>query len=293
MRPFYEFLREERQYCAVLAHLLMSRRDNVSKFVDLINRYLPETERFADDGEAEIYLEYAYLRDTWDALKAELRVEPRRNRATSYDAVNLKKREFVIDLLRRVPSLQGIAGSTLPETAMMWNEYFMGTAGRRIIREVASPALWSVAGLEEQFGGEPDVFYDLCRVKWSFRIKPDLVVLLPRQRPICVEAKMESGEGTYPTGSECAIVDRVMGERRRCGQFELQQFMFGTLLGTPCHPMVIAKIGDPGPEKPRLSWGEAFTSLDASKSIPFVQRFLESNESLLRSYAWHRIWNGG
>ena len=35
--PFYQFLREERQFCAVLAHLLMQKGGNLRAFIELLN----------------------------------------------------------------------------------------------------------------------------------------------------------------------------------------------------------------------------------------------------------------
>jgi hypothetical protein len=293
MRPFYEFVREERQYCAVLAHLLMSSGENLRTFVQLVNQQLADARPFEYSEGTEIYLEYSYLRDKWRELSSPLREDPRTNRRGAYDAVNLKKREFIADLLLGLPEVQDLDPPDASRGAAAWNQYFMGSTGGRIVREVASPALWPVSGLAAQFAHAPATFYALCKVKWSFRIKPDLVMVMPDQRPLCIEAKMESPEGAYPTGSECGVVDGVMGAVTRCRQFELQDFMFSELLGTPCQSLVIAqkpaRVGGP----PALSWGAIFTALDHSRSIPFVERFLHSNENLIASYAFNRVTEGG
>jgi hypothetical protein len=104
---------------------------------------------------------------------------------------------------------------------------------------------------------------------------------------------MESPEGSYPTGTECGVVDGIMGTITRCGQFELQDFMFRELLGTPCQALVVAQRPMRRQGPPALSWGAVFTALDRTGSLPFVERFLNKNENLLRSYAFHRLAEGG
>jgi len=161
-----------------------------------------------------------------------------------------------------------------PETEQGFNEHFMAGAGTRITRDIASPALWPVKSLEERFRSQPEVFRDPCKLKWSFRIKPDLLIEIPELPPICVEAKLESAESRYPTGDETKVFDRVFENceperrNRRVGQFELQQFMFKDLLGRPCQPVIVQRIHGSGPEgTPVLTWGEVLSSFEASGAL--------------------------
>lgn len=133
------------------------------------------------------------------------------------------------------------------------------------------------------------MFFDLCRVKWAFHIKPDIVLMRTGLPPICVEAKLESGEGRYPAGKDARTVDRVMGSEKRESQFRLQQFLFGQLFGEPCVPVVIQKWpASFASGAPVLSWGQVFNRLFAaqapSQSIPFVERLMRSNAAIVQSY---------
>ena len=187
----------------------------------------------------------------------------------------------------------------LPAGVPEFNAVFMGDAGLRIKRDIASPALWSLKGLAERFGDSPTVFRDLCRLKWSFHIKPDVVIRIPGHRSICVEAKLESGQSSYPVRPETVLFDSVVGKNQRVGQFDLQRFMFERLLGEPVSSVMVQKrYPRSGASAPTLIWGEIFSQLaigdDArTKSIPFVFKLLDENASLLSSYADHRLNGGG
>jgi hypothetical protein len=270
---FFELVREERLFCATLFHLLLQRGNNLTRFIRLLNEKLPLTEQLdlTMAEEAELYVEFTFLRDSWFALG--------RN--------NAKKRHLLGTLLQRIPSL-GSMSAQLPKAYSDLNAWFMGHRGARIKDDIVLPGQWSVSTLFENFKSEPDVFRDLCRFKWSFNIKPDLVIFLPDAKPICIEAKLESREGSYPaTAMECAQFDELFGKhQRRVGQFELQQFMFGTLLQRPSIPVVVAKSGRPiptthdSPDPPTLSWHEVFAVLDTGGSLGFVERLIRNNRPI-------------
>ena len=301
-RPFYTFLREERQFSFLLAFFLMQKGDALTRFLDLIRsrpggEHLPTPQTAALD-EAEVYVEYAFLRDRWDSF---LRVDGITGALApgARHQANLDKKAFIETLFRRVPSLVPLADIVKPDSESEFNAYFMGKAGARIIRDIASPALWSVTALRDNFRTDPRVFLDLCKLKWSFRIKPDLVIDIPGLPPICVEAKLASGEGSYPTGKETLIFDEVFGNRlERVGQFQLQKFMFATLLDRPCLPVVVQKLYPTTQiADPVLIWGEVLSDLvqagGLDAAIPFVSKLVNENALLLSSYASHRMYGGG
>ena len=306
-RPFYTFLREERQFSFLLAFFLMQKGNALSRFLDLVRNHpngsqlpVPAPAQLHD---AEIYVEYAYLRDRWDSF---LRVDGITGAVApgARQEANLNKKAFIETLFRRIPSLVPLADMVKPDSEPEFNEYFMGKTGARITRDIASPALWSVAALRDNFKANPQVFnkqvfLDLCKLKWSFRIKPDLVIDIPGLPPICVEAKLASGEGSYPTGKEALIFDEVFGARlQRVRQFQLQKFMFATLLDRPCLPVVVQKLyAASEPDYPVLIWGEVLSDLiqagGLKASIPFVSKLVDENALLLTSYACHRMYGGG
>jgi hypothetical protein len=270
--PFYEFVREERLFCAVFAHLLLTGRSNLVSFLSLLNEREAPARRIGTGSveEAELYLEFTYLRDHWNRLGRD----------------NDKKRVLLARLLERVPSLQSIARD-LPEDISELNRRFLGTRGAQIRQDIVMPGQWSVTALYEGFKSTPEVFRDLCRFKWSFNIEPDLVILLPGASPICIEAKLESGEGSYPASSrEGPLFDELFADhphKGRVAQFELQEFMFRELLGAPCLPVVLSK--SPGSATPEasveyLTWSEVFSRLDMETSLPFVKRLVSTNRHL-------------
>jgi hypothetical protein len=265
---FHRVVREERLFCAVLAHLLMKRGSNLAQFVELVNAQLDGPRRVAANkaADAAVYVEFTYLRDQWYAMRGN----------------NDAKRARIAEMLGRVPSLAPLAAGSLPTEPSEFNATFMGEAGRRIRRDIASPSRWSVGSLAAGFEEAPETFRDLCRVKWSFNIKPDLVIAIPGELPIVVEAKLESSEGSYPTSNaECAIFDRLFGPGlRRVRQVELQEFMFVSLMNQPCQSAIVGRDPIPKAEAPFLAWATIFDALDTRESIAFIERLIRENDVL-------------
>lgn len=267
-KKYYQFVREERLFCGALAHLLMQKGSNLDAFFRLVNAELAADSKLpiADLESAEIYVEFAYLRDYWHSLE--------RN--------NGAKRSLIFDLLSKVGSLRHYQADSFPSMIAEFNTVFMGAQGESIKNDIASPGRWSVTSLFERFGTHPDEFRDFCRFKWSFNIKPDIVVVLPGSKPLCIEAKLESKEGRYPTRSnECDAFDKAFGkEQGHVGQIELQQFMFGTLLDAPCQSVFIGRTVSSQPHSISLSWQQIFAQLDTDTSIGFVGKLLRENRHL-------------
>ena len=271
-QPFYRFVREERLFCATLAHLLMQRGPNLGEFLRLVNdklsvgSILPSTQV----DEAQIYLEFTFLRDSWNFLG-------------THDE---EKRERIFTLLSGVPGLGHYKSECFPGAIPEFNEFFLGPRGARIVSDIAYPGQWSVRILSERFGENSEEFRDFCRFKWSFNIKPDMVVLLPGSQPLCIEAKLESREGWYPSSArESAIFDTLFGKGEgRVRQIELQQFMFEHLLASPCQTILIGRTAPvgAGDDVPVLflSWKEVFQALDLDSSVPYVSRLIEENRHL-------------
>ena len=100
-RPFLQFVREERLFCSVLAHLLMQQGENLDRFLRLLNEKLPGAWHVPADGiaQAEIYPEFSYLRDDWFAL----------GRSTA------EKRGRILAYFGRIPSLATLQLAPLPD----------------------------------------------------------------------------------------------------------------------------------------------------------------------------------
>lgn len=295
--PFLTIVREERQFSFLLAHLLLQRGPSLEAFLRLVdnaNGTSTPVEPTAALTEAEIYVEYAFLRDEWFDLGVN---SSDSTTAMSKADCNARKRGRVVDLLESL-RLNDLAKQLPDGSPAEFNEFFMATAGSRIVKDIASPALWSVKGLAQNFGHDPHTFLQLCKLKWAFHIKPDIVILRPSRTALCIEAKLESGEGNYPSGEDAKTFDQVMGPGHRVGQFALQSFLFEEVLGVRCLPVIIQKTFPAvGVTHPLLTWGQVFSELAGSEeqragSIPFVGRLMTENRALLSSYANHRLSGG-
>jgi len=172
---------------------------------------------------------------------------------------------------------------------------------QRITSDIVYPGRWSVDALN-QLRLDKETFRELCKLKWAFNIKPDLVILLSDGEPICIEAKLESREGSYPAAApEQRIFDDRFGpQQRRVGQFELQRFMFEQLLGAPCQQLVIGRPPDEAASKaterpsslrafeqmdvteppPFITWREVFDRLDLAGSLYHVRQLIFENDFL-------------
>ena len=265
--PFYRFVREERLFCTTLVHLLLQRGRNLKDFLELVNSRLPgpgiDTSHLE---EAEVYMEFTRLRDHWNGLGKD----------------NNAKRDLIFDLLERAGGLTRHL-DTVPEGIAEFNQFFMGPRGGKSLRDIVYPGSWSVDILAQRFEDRPQVFREFCRFKWAFNIKPDIVVLVPGSGPLCIEAKLESREGQYPTKrDERATFNRMFRRGQgRVQQVELQQFMFEKLLAAPCHLLTIGRTpvgrARDAYQIPFLTWTEAFQVLDAEASVPYVHRLIREN----------------
>lgn len=261
-------------FCALLAHLFLQKGNNLATFIELVDAKLPTPARLTVTGleHAELYLEFAYLRDYWNGLGRD----------------NGAKRDFIFGLLSQVDSLAYHQSADFPKTIPEFNERFMGSHGRAIRDDIVYPGQWSVAALDKQFDQrqqESIKFRDLCRFKWAFNIKPDLVLLIPGSTPLCIEAKLESKEGWYPASdSEAQIFDRRFDPQKgRVRQIELQGFMFEKLLRSPCQQVLICRDKKEYQGKQEykdvaiLCWLEVFDKLDKTGSLPFVEKLISEN----------------
>lgn len=261
----YKFVREERLFCAILAHLLLQQGPNLTNFLGLINSKIPPGTDYPTSGldNAEVYFEFSFLRDHWHSLCG-----------------NEAKRKRIFSLLSRVKSLEGYKSEEFQGGISDFNSCFMGKTGERIKKDISYPGRWSVKALHKSFGHNGEEFRDVCRFKWSFNIKPDMVILIPGCKPLCIEAKLESKPGKYPSNRD---EQRLFDEKglERVGQIELQQFMFDRLLESECHSVVINRTGMVKDQSSAaIGWKEIFSQLETHSSIPYVRMLIDNNQHL-------------
>ena len=234
--PYWAINREERNVVALLYAALL-QGENLHRFLRAVAPDLPvEREQVA------VYVEYAFLRDLWNLVPP----------------ADSRRRDFVIDKLGTT-DVMALAEAD-PRT---WNAHFGGTS----VRYWQSPSMWSVRAFDSNIADD-DEFLATCRFSWSFNIKPDLVVHTSRDHALVIEAKVESGESSYPaTPAEKKIFnDRGL---RRVGQVELQQHLMQELLGIEARHLFLTLHGRQG-----LSWSQAFSCLDLSAMPEWAERWV-------------------
>ena len=197
------------------------------------------------------------------------------------------------------PGLQEIT-RTVPE----FNHFFMGRGSKR---EIQMPNQWD----QRRFGSWVEIALDkgwyaqraealrfaerICRLKWAFNAKADIVIHLPDQRAVCVEVKVASGESKYSAKHEGDDATAVFSMT----QTELQRYVLESLLGYQTHFVFLTPGGgsktaeagvalvaqavaeSDGANLQTLGWAEVLQDLHADTSkppeLPFVHRMLDSS----------------
>ena len=225
--------REERNLSAIF-FLVLNQFDNIDRFLEYLGFH---TEIGSEFG---IYFEYAFLRDLWKTVSD-----------------NSIKKEIIRQYLRL-----GSIDEILDQPIIEINKIF-GVAGRISKSSIQSPRWWSINKYSDHFSDNSE-FLDICRFKWSFNIKPDIVIHLDRKTALCIEAKLESRKGQYPKSGS---VDKKIFDNRglTCvDQLELQKFMMEDILGLNTEFILLVKQRENSNTHRVVHWKEIFTCLDLS-----------------------------
>ncbi|MEI8191914.1 MAG: hypothetical protein WCI75_19545, partial [candidate division NC10 bacterium] len=241
---YFEINREERNYAAIFFAALC-RPGNTERFLrhrGIDSRVGPEF---------GIYFEYAYLRDLWNEITNE----------------DTKK-----EIIRQHLPIQGI-DEILRRPVKEINEKF-GVAGKASSEFVQCPAKWSIRKYDDSFPDRNDEFLRICKFKWSFNIKPDIVIHLDKNHAVCIEAKYESGEGSYPSsGQEKRIFQRRSLDPVR--QMELQKYMMEVILGLQTQFVFLVCGKKKSNTHEVVSWAEVFHCLDMSEMPAFAMHMVK------------------
>ena len=265
--PYFQFDREERHLAAILFHLL-NHKDNAE-------RALRSTERDWKVNPAEfgVYLEYSYPRDLWN--KMGVKVES-----------NNRKRDVIIGMLRS----HGFDTSKLASLTEEkdFNAFFIEP--HRASRDfIESPANWNLTQIAKSLP-LPSSNSDLvtaCKIKWAFKAKPDIVIHANREHALCIELKLESGEGSYPSeaGEKKLLRERGLFAEKKTlplpmSQTDLQKFLMTELLGLDCRFRFITRHRTSGTEC--VSWSDFLGLLEPLPTPPpYIVAALGNAEHLL------------
>ncbi|MBU1105273.1 MAG: hypothetical protein KKB51_01295 [Candidatus Riflebacteria bacterium] len=232
---YYEISREERNYAAIFFAALC-KPGNAEKFLKYCGFESIIGPEFG------IYFEYAYLRDMWNHIIGE---EPRKN---------IIRNKLQINNIEKI----------LSKTPIEINTIF-GIGGKTSSAFIQNPGKWSILKYNQHFPDNDD-FLKICMFKWSFNIKPDIVIHLDKDRSICIEAKYESREGSYPATDKEKGIFRSR-EIEYVGQMELQKYMMEELLGVKTDFMFLVFKKEKSATHKVISWAEAFGAIEM-KDMP-------------------------
>lgn len=168
---YYKINREERNLAAIFYHLLLKDK-NMKMFLNLIGCNFEII-----DNEFSIYFEYAYLRDLWATIKK-----------------NDKKRELIYKFLK-IKNINVIKQFSIEK----FNEFF-GARPKASKNHIQSPSTWSIKNYTDQLDDQD--FLEVCKFKWAFKAKPDIVIHTSYNNAICIETKLFSSESSYPSNKE-------------------------------------------------------------------------------------------
>lgn len=263
---YANYCREERNFAALLYARLI-RPAGLRHFLGLLD--IDTVDRI---DEAEVFFEYAHARDLWHHFG--------QHEGMPANQRNAERREFIRKLIGAPEGF--MAGKGVAE----FNRFFIDE--RASTDTIQAPSRWDQrlfdrwAGLD---GSEEPPAKDsgyrtvdfakrICRLKWAFNAKADLVINLPDSKAVCVEIKVASGESVYRAGS---------GESSfKMTQTELQAYVLEELLGYETHFVLLtprrtkSRGKAPEPNGPQaLTWSEVLTALpDHDDELPFVGRML-------------------
>lgn len=235
---YYEINREERNYAAIFFAALC-KDNNAEQFLKYCNFKSELTNEFG------IYFEYSYIRDLWNKIESE----------------EIKKE--IIRQHLQINNIESILSKSLKEI----NQIF-GVGGEPSTSFLQYPGKWSISKYDQNFPDNND-FLNICKFKWSFNIKPDIVIHIDKENAICIEAKYESGKGSYPATED----DKKIFNNRNLkyvGQMELQKYMMEELLGIKTDFMFLVSKKEKSETHKVISWAEAFGCIDMNGMPKFT-----------------------
>ncbi len=241
---YFQINREERNYAAIL-YSALCKPENALKFLAMCGVQTPTLG--PDFG---IYFEYSFIRDLW------------------YHVKENDTRKRIIGGLLKINDIQEILN--LPFVDL--NRKF-GVSGKPSANYVESPGNWAITKFSENFPDNDD-FKKICMFKWSFNIKPDIVIHIDKDNALCIEAKYESKEGKYPSSRN----DQEIFTARKLSQVtqtELQKYMMEELLGIKTKFMFLVSKKTSSETHHVISWAEAFDSVGLDGFPEFAKQMAE------------------
>lgn len=245
---YEEINREERNLAAIL-YALLQNRDNLARFLGLVRH--PVTDCAVLDEHA-VFFEFAMVRDLW---------------STQVSGDNDLARAVVLENLAPAPVY--LENCSIEEFNTFWG------ASNPSRTTIQMPARWSVPSMSNTIA-DNDLLLRACIFKWAFNAKPDMVIRTSRNAAVCIEMKLESGVGVYPSSSRDKDVfeDRGLATVK---QTEVQRYLMEDLLGfeTTFVLLSASPSRSSGVHK-GLTWSELMRTLDLTATPAFVRRTISA-----------------
>ncbi|MFV2044658.1 MAG: hypothetical protein ACC700_15665 [Anaerolineales bacterium] len=242
-RNYFEINREERNYAAIL-YAALCIPGNAEKFLESCGLSTKL------DPEFSIYFEYAFLRDLWDSISND---------------------ETKINIIRKLLKIRGIREILeLPVRDM--NQRF-GASGTGLSDKIQFPGKWAISKYHKNFESDID-FVRVCKFKWSFNIKPDIVIHRDKDNAVCIEAKYQSREGSYPSSPKDKHIFTARG-LPKIGQTEVQKYMMEELLGVETEFIFLVSKKESSRTHDVVTWWDAFANLDMIEMSVFARKMAE------------------
>jgi hypothetical protein len=219
--------------------------------------------------EMGIYFEYAYIRDLWNSIRMENR-----------DSENNLKKRIILDLLKPINR-----NELEEKNAYDFNKHF-GAVRTLSSDYIASPGNWSI----KYFNGnisDNEEFLNVCKFKWCFNAKPDIVIHTSKDTAICIEAKYESGEGQYPSSNEEKQIFKerfgknLTAESYLVGQLQIQKKIMEEILGIKTKFIYLVQKGSTSSKDDVLTvtWADTFRNLSTDGCPHFIQEWIQRLQS--------------
>lgn len=261
--PYYHYTREERHFAAILFHLLAERKN-----VEWLIGYVLDGPRHGweiDDRYHAVYFEYAYLRDLWNRIEGKI------------EQKNKKKISFIKSVLDPYGKKDGFWWSDDKSMSVRdFNSNFI--QGNISDKHIQQPGRWQ---MKKMVGSLKEI--DLVRaikLKWSFNVKPDIVLQLNKEKFICIELKYKSPEGSY--SFEYAGIDEA-DTKNSFSQREIQKFMFKDVLKFDTEFLYVTEKDESSSLKfgKNITWKDLFCRLTNPKPkhmLKAIERFKDASE---------------
>lgn len=252
---YVDFNREERHFSALLFHLLL-QPGGAEKFLELVRVPYPVTE-------PQVFFEFTELRDRFAAIARDC-------------APTDPRREILRDaIVKMLAAPQSFGSRLMRESPQAFNTHFCNPRGVSS-DHYQMPSRWSPKhNFDSWYDIDQEFAKRACKMAWAFNAKPDLVIKTSENTVVCVEIKVESGEGAYKVDS------KRLGGAFRSRQLEIQRHALEELLGYTAHFVFLSPLDRSAISAPQgtdfcVSWREVIRELATTAERPFVQRMLES-----------------